>query len=86
MKLLAEEKCNPKINYTIKYDEILLTNFIKSYGTEGIEYINQSAIKKQRGVITHLIKNIGSNILSGKSIMNVSLPINIFDPRSALEV
>ena len=85
-KLLDEEKANKKINYMINYDELLLTNFIKTYGTEGLEYINQEELKKQRGVITYLIKKIGTNLLSGKSIMNVSLPINIFDPRSALEV
>lgn len=58
---------------------------MKAYGTEGLEYINQDVLKKQRSVMTYMLKKIGSNLLSGKSIMNVSLPIYIFDPRSVLE-
>ncbi len=59
---------------------------MKAYGTEGLEYINQDILKKQRSVMTYMLKKIGANLLSGKSIMNVSLPLNIFDPRSVLEV
>lgn len=58
---------------------------MKDYGTVGLEFINQDLLKKQRGILTYMIKKIGSNLFSGKSIMNVSLPINIFDPRSLLE-
>jgi hypothetical protein len=58
---------------------------MKDYGTEGLEFINQELLNKQRGVLSYMIKKIGSNILSGKSIMNVSMPINIFDPRTMLE-
>lgn len=32
-----------------------------------------------------IIKQLGSNIMSGKSIMNMSLPVEIFDSRSMLE-
>jgi hypothetical protein len=59
---------------------------MKTYGTEGLEFIDQETLKKQRGVMTYMIKKVGANLLSGKSIMNVSLPIYIFDPRSVLEV
>jgi hypothetical protein len=58
---------------------------MKTYGTEGLEFINQEILKKQRGVLTYMIKKVGSNLLGGKSIMNVSLPIHIFDSRSLLE-
>jgi hypothetical protein len=58
---------------------------MKSYTKEGLEFINQDLIQKQRGVIGHLIKKIGANFFQGKSIMNISLPINIFDCRSMLE-
>jgi len=50
-----------------------------------MEYINQDMIKKQRGLLTYMLKKIGSNIFSGRSIMNVSLPIYIFDQRTTLE-
>ena len=58
---------------------------MKSYNKDGLEFIDQETIRKQRGVLTYLIKKIGINLLSGKSIMNVSLPIHIFDSRSMLE-
>jgi hypothetical protein len=49
-------------------------------------YTNNSIIEKQRGIAGYMIKNIGLNIIKGKSIMNVSLPINVFDTRSILEL
>lgn len=33
----------------------------------------------------NLIKRIGSNILSGKSIMNISMPVTLFEGRSFLQ-
>jgi hypothetical protein len=59
---------------------------MKTYGTEGLEFIDQETLKKQRGVFSYMVKKVGANLLTGKSIMNVSLPIYIFDPRSVLEV
>lgn len=32
-----------------------------------------------------MLKSIGSNLLSGKSILNISLPVEIFEIRSNLE-
>ena len=32
-----------------------------------------------------IIKQLGSNLMSGKSIMNMSLPVEIFDSRSIVE-
>jgi hypothetical protein len=32
-----------------------------------------------------MIKRMGSNILNGKSIMSVSLPVELFEPRSFLQ-
>lgn len=39
----------------------------------------------QGDVIKMVIKQLTSNIMSGKSIMNMSLPVEIFDDRSILE-
>jgi hypothetical protein len=58
---------------------------MKGYGTEGLEFIDQETLNKQRGIISYMLKKVGTNLLSGKSIMNVSLPIYIFDQRSMLE-
>lgn len=58
---------------------------MKCYVKDGIEFINQDILKKQRSVMSYMLKKIGGNILTGKRIMNVSLPIYIFDCRSMLE-
>ena len=60
-------------------------NFIKQIGEEGLEFIDKDVLSKQRSVISYMIKKIGSNLLLGKSIMNVSLPTYIFDERSILD-
>ena len=39
----------------------------------------------QKDVIKYLIRQIGTNLISGKSIMNMSLPVEIFDGRGLLE-
>jgi len=85
MKFLDEEKNKKMISYNLDYDNMILTDYIKAYGTEGIEFINKDTIARHKGVISYMIKKIGSNLLSGKSIMNVSLPIYIFDQKSILE-
>lgn len=53
--------------------------------TAALAYLNDEVMKSQRGVIFYLAKKIGVNLLTGKSIMNISLPIKIFEPRSMLE-
>jgi hypothetical protein len=48
-------------------------------------FTNQQVMDAQKDVIKYIIKQVGSNLLSGKSIMNMSLPVDIFDSRSILE-
>jgi len=74
------------ITYLHKYEDIVTNFYVKQTGAVGLEFIDQDLMSKQRSVMTFLIKTVGSNIMSGKSIMNVSLPINIFEPRSMTEV
>lgn len=33
-----------------------------------------------------IIKQLGTNIMAGKSVMNMSLPVEIFDKKSMLDV
>jgi hypothetical protein len=39
----------------------------------------------QKDVVKWIIRKIGTNLISGKSIMNMSLPVDIFDKRGLLE-
>lgn len=48
-------------------------------------FVNQQVIDAQKDVLKYILKQIGSNLFSGKSVMNMSLPVDIFDQRSILE-
>lgn len=84
-ELLKKEKTKTEINFKTEYESICKIDYIKQIGEEGIEFIDQDTIDKQRSVVSYMIKKIGSNLLSGQSIMNTSLPIYIFEERSLLQ-
>lgn len=67
-----------------KNDTLESKDFKKGDDT-ALVYLNNEVIQNQRGVLLYLARKIGVNLLTGKSIMNVSLPIKIFEPRSMLE-
>jgi hypothetical protein len=50
----------------------------------GIIFTNQKKIEEQKGVLKFILTKIGKNILSGKSILNISLPVDIFAAESNL--
>jgi hypothetical protein len=74
------------INYKYKYHEHIRTHYVLKPGNNALEFTDEECIQKQSGIITELISKLGKNIIQGKGIMNVSLPIRIFDERSLLEV
>jgi len=74
------------MNYPIKYENIITKQFVKQVGAPGLEFINLELIERQRGAASYMIKTVGANIFSGKSIMNISLPINISDYKSQTEL
>jgi hypothetical protein len=82
----VQPKEDDLIEYACEYDKILLNEYERKLGSDEIVFLNQEVIDKQRAVAGYLIKNIGLNLIKGKSIMNISLPINIFDTRSILEL
>jgi len=51
----------------------------------GIVLTDQDLLTRQRNVLSYLIKSMGANLLKGKSVMNVSLPVNIFCTESLLQ-
>lgn len=48
-------------------------------------FVNEEKIKAQSSVLKSVLKKIGANIFTGKSILNVSLPIQIFAADTNLE-
>ena len=83
---LPNFKEDQPIPYNMRYEEHCGSHFIQAPGDTSLKFIDQRTIEKQRGVLKHFLSKIGSNFLSGSGIMNVSLPINIFDERSLIEV
>lgn len=53
--------------------------------TGGLNYIDEEKMNEQKKVLTFIIKRIGKNILSGKGILNISLPVDIFCRESNIE-
>ena len=72
--------------YPTKYENIVTKNFVKQVGASGLEFINYEILNKQRSVLTYMLKTVGANLFSGKSIMNISLPIHISDYKSQTEL
>ena len=42
-------------------------------------------MEKQKGVVKDVLSKAAANVFSGQSIIGISLPVRIFEPRSLLE-
>lgn len=51
----------------------------------GLVCVDPEALKRQEGVATHVIKQLGWALLKGLGAVSISLPIRIFEPRSTCE-
>lgn len=51
----------------------------------GLVFLDLDALKKQQGVFKEVMLQVGSQLLSGKLAVRISLPIRIFEPRTLLE-
>lgn len=48
-------------------------------------YLIEDIVNLQRSVFQKLLKKIGTTLLSGKSVMNVSLPVCLFSNKSIIQ-
>lgn len=80
---IKEEKI---FNFQIKYNELISVKYEKSLKEDGLIYQDEKVIEAQAKVITYLLKKIGSSLLKGESVMNISLPVTIFDTRTILQL
>jgi len=55
------------------------------YKKGGLQIVDKEQMKTQSGVLKELLTTFGANLLKGKSVVNISLPVRIFEPRSFLE-
>jgi len=51
------------------------TDYKREEKRGGLNYYNDKLVKEQRAVLMSILKRIGSNLLNGRSIMNVSMPV-----------
>ena len=74
------------IKFSIDYEKVVHTEYERSMKEPGLVFKNKDVIDRGSKVISYLLKKIGSNIIKGKSVMNVSLPVYIFDRRTLIQV
>lgn len=79
---MIESEQYEEIKFPIQYDKMINTVYEKTYREPGLIFNDKELMSKQNKVIGYLIKKMGSNLIKGKSIMNISLPVTIFDKRT----
>lgn len=73
------------IKYDCEYHKMVEMYYEKNQTDDGLVYTDAKALSKQRGSISYIIKKLGAHIMKGESVMNISLPVFMFDERSLLE-
>ena len=71
-----------KKNYCKACDE----DFERKQNEDGLILTNKKQLDAIKKTIGWLLKKLGETILKGGSVMNISLPVNIFDTRTMLQV
>lgn len=51
----------------------------------GLICTDEEMLNKQKGVLSHVVKQLAVNLMKGLSISHISLPIKIFEPRSSIQ-
>jgi hypothetical protein len=51
----------------------------------GLLCTDEEQLGKQRGVLSHIVKQVAMNMLKGLSMSHLSLPIKIFEPRTTIQ-
>ena len=69
-------------NFQIKYENEWKNDYVNSTEKEGLLYINEQEKNKIYKTFKFLITEFGKNLFEGKSIINVSFPIFLYDKRA----
>jgi len=80
-----EEKKIPYI-FEFPYENEWWLDYVSQPEKSGLLYKNEEAKKKIYRAAKYLVAKMGKNILVGKSILNVSFPVFIFDKRTLHQV
>ena len=79
--LKSEENKVPYI-FDFPYENEWWLDYISQPEKQGLLYKNEEAKKKIYRTAKYLVAKMGKNILTGKSILNISFPVFIFDKRT----
>jgi len=81
----VKDKVTLNLKPNIEIKEVSSDGRTKSCHAEGgYLFTDEEGLKKQRKSMWDLVKKIGSNLLEGKDLVSVSLPVYLFEPRSFL--
>lgn len=78
-------ECEP-YKFDIQYEKEWKLDYVNSPEKAGLLYINEEAKNKIYKTFKFLITKFGKNLFEGKSIINVSFPIFLYDKRSYSQV
>ena len=81
-----ENNPNKEMTYNKDYPNIVDKKYEKNPKYEGLLLLDTSIAERHKKVISWLITKIGTNLIKGQSVMNISLPVYIFDGRTMLEI
>jgi hypothetical protein len=68
-----------------RIDKLIENKIYEITPTRELKFLDPELLESQKDIFRFVLRQIGGNILTGKSILNVSLPVAVFEPRSALE-
>lgn len=75
-----------EIIFPVDYANMINTVYEFNDTIEGLIFLDKDVGERQGKAVAWLLKKIGTNILKGQSVMNISLPVYVFDSRTMLEV
>lgn len=71
-------------NFKLPTEKDVILRGMEIPETGGLLCTDEEQLAKQKGVLSHCVKQIAMNMLKGLSISHMSLPIKIFEPRSSV--
>ena len=83
---IQQEEDLKKMTFIIDYPNLYHTAYEIDDKHPGLVLTDKDFIDRQSRVVKWLLQKISSSIIKGQSIMNISLPIFIFDQRTMLQV
>ena len=70
--------------FTLSSEKAELLRAFAQLEDGGLIFTDQEALDKQKGVLSHIVKQAAITLLKGLALSHISLPIKIFEPTSTL--